>query len=410
MEETCCRGSRGQRAKADDAVIRGRWSAAVALWTLAVAGVLDAAEGLPVMVQSAPGRFEVAAVDPSAAHAVAAMAEECWRHLEGPLALPAAFSSPVFVRLIRTTEAPAEVPVYRVNVEAGGVVSVWIASDAGGERLRRALVHGLIARLAVAWHGVGAQPTVPLWLQHAGVGWWQSRTDGAALDALKQRCAQLRPPPIAGILDWTAGAAEPPEFRDAAVWLLTFLQQESGRGGEWGTLLRRLLAGADPQAALAQAYPGRFFGPPARELWWQTGWHHLRRMRSLPALESAESGLLLAHLSRFVLAGADGEADRVVSLREVLAHADEPFLQAELARRAAELGRALSSLHPFYRNAGLSLAEAFGPGARDAAKIESQCVAFEEDWRDATELETAARAALDALEKRTTAPRGPESG
>lgn len=390
-------------------MIRRRF-AAVALWTLAVAGVLGAAEGLPVMVQSAPGRFEVAAVDPSAAHAVAALAAECWQHLEVPLGLPQAFSSPVFVRLVRTTEAPAEVPSYRVNVEAGGVVSVWIASDAATDRVRRALVHGLVARLAVAWHGVGANPTVPLWLEHAGVGWWETRADGAALDALKQRCAAMEPPPIARLLDWSTSGGEPAEYRDAAVWLLAFLQQESGRGGEWSTMLRRLLAGADPQAALAQAYPGRFFGPPARELWWQTGWHHLRRVRSLPALESAESRLLLAGLSRFVMAGADGQTDRVVSLREVLAHADEPLLQAELARRAVELGRALSALHPFYRNAGLSLAEVLGAGARDTAKIESQCLAFEEDWRDATELEVATRSALDALEKRSGPPGAPESG
>jgi hypothetical protein len=362
------------------------------------------------MVQSAPGRFEVAAVDPSAAHAVATLAEECWRHLEGPLLLPTSFSSPVFVRLLRATGEGADPALYRVNVEAGGVVSVWINGEGATPEVRRALVHGLLARLGVAWHGVGGVPTVPLWLEHACTGWWRTRADGAALDALKQRTAAFNPPPIARLLDWRSEQEEVAEDRGAAVWLLAFLQQESGRGGEWGTLLRRLLAGGDPQAALAAAYPGRFFGPVAREMWWQTGWHQVRRVRSLPALEAAESRLLLAGLSRFVLAAADGESDRVVPLREVLAHGDEPLLQAEVARRAAELGRSLSSLHPFYRNAGLSLAEVFGSGGRDAGKSEARCADFDQDWRDAIELEAAANAALDALESRAARPAAPGAG
>ena len=59
---------------------------------------------------------------------------------------------------------------------------------------------------------------------------------------------------------------------------------------------------------------------------------------------------------------------------------------------ATALNRVVPALHPFYRNAGLSLAEVF---ARRAS-----AEAFERDWRDATELDAATSAALDALEKR----------
>jgi len=223
--------------------------AAVAGWATVALG---AAEATPVFVRSAPGRFEVAAIDPLVAHAMVAVAEECWRHLEGPLALPPEFSSPVFMRIISAGNAAAGGEPFRVNVEPGGVVSVWLRSDYGSEDvLRRALVHGLLSRLGVARHGATVEPTVPRWLEHACVGWWQTRASGAQLDALKQRAAWISPPAIADLLDWPRDGVERPEFASVAVWLLTFLQVESGRGGEWGAMLGWLLAGGDPQAALA---------------------------------------------------------------------------------------------------------------------------------------------------------------
>ena len=85
-------------------------------------------------------------------------------------------------------------------------------------------------------------------------------------------------------------------------------------------------------------------------------------------------------------------------LRDVLAHGRDPLVAPELKRRAAEVERLLPALHPFYRNAGLSLVEVFQAGALAATKREAACARFEQDWRDATELEGVATAALDALE------------
>ncbi len=376
---------------------RGR-GFALALVLVGAVGGGRTAEPMPVLMRSGAGRFEVAAVDATQANGAIEAAEGIWRHLERPLSLPAAFSSPVFVRIIPPdTVAPGR-EAFRVNVEPGGVVSVWLRTGAE-HMLRHALVRGLLHRLAVAWHGGAGELTVPLWLEHACVGWWITRAEPAQWDALKQRAARMSPPPIAALLDWKEGTAHPPEFAEAAVWLIAFLQAESGREGEWTQFLRRLFAGGDPQAMLAACYPGRFAGVQARELWWQTGWHHARRGRSLPVMEAAESRLQLGALARFVCALPSGDADRLVPLEEVMARRDEPMVQAEIARRSAELAQLVPALHPFYRNAGLSLAEIFNAGTDDKEQRSARSTAFAQDWRDGSELEFKATEVLDALER-----------
>ena len=109
----------------------------------------------------------------------------------------------------------------------------------------------------------------------------------------------------------------------------------------------------------------------------------------------------------FVYSAADGDADRLVPLAEVLARSAEPLLAAEVTHRLEVLSALTPALHPFYLNAGLSLAEVFravtaatGEGARHLA-------AFEGDRRDGRVLEEASRSALDALE---TAPGGSGRG
>ncbi len=387
-----------------------RIGAAVVAFAIGLPGVpvsARAGEVRPVLVQSAPGQFEVAAIDAAEAHAVAAEASECWRHLAGPLGIPAAFPTAILVRVLPPAPAAADESLIFVAVDAGGLVSVRVQGGAAGSAtIRRALIQGLLTRLAVAMHGAAVRPTVARWLEQACLGWWLTRAEPAQWDALKQRSARLVPPPIAALLDWPHGGPANPEFALAAVWLLSFLQAESGAGGEWPALLRRLLAGGDPQAMLAQCYPGRFHGREARELWWQTGWHHARRVRTLPVLESEESRRQLAALGRFVFATADLESDQVVELRVVLGRRTEPLVAAELARRATEVNRLLPVLHPFYRNAGLSLAEAFAAEAVRAR--EKACAQFEQDWRDGRLLETATAAALDRAEREDAAggPRG----
>lgn len=374
---------------------------------LALAAPLSKAapEPVPVAVQTAPGRFEISAADSAQAHAVAAQAEEAWQHLTGPLGLPGAFPSPIFVRLV-TTDAIAG--GFDAALEPGGLVTLRLAAGrAPQQAVRRGLVHALLLRLAAAHHGLTARTTVPLWLEHAGVGWWETHARPAQLDAAKQAGENRVPPSLVSLLEMRAGA-EPEQAMIAGLWLLTFLQNESTPAREWPMFLRRILGGEPARSALAAVYAGRFTDERERELWWQTGWHHARRARTLPNLDAVESGWQLASLARFVFVQPDEEADAVLPLSRVLERATEPIVGTELGRRSAELNRVLPILHPFYRNPGLSLAELLrGGSVRSAAKRDALCRAFERDWYDAMDVEAACRAALDAIERGRAGPPPP---
>lgn len=371
-------------------------------WTmLFFASLLGAAEPVPVSVLTAPGRVEVSAIDASVAHRLATIAEETWRALEGPLGLPGAFSSPVFVRWgAEETGGGA----FRANVEPGGVVSVWIRTarrtGRASELERRALARGLLLRLAVTLHGP-ERVVVPGWLEAAMAEWCETRVEPARLDALRYESGALAAPGLGEILAWNGGGEGGRTRVVGAVWLMMFLQGESTRAGEWGEFLRRVLGGTETAQALGAAFPGRFANAAERELWWLTGWHQLRRARTLPVLDAANSRAEVAQLARFVFAAAAGETDVVVPLREVLGHGGDVVVAAELRRRMTELGRLTMALHPFYRNAGLSLAAAFEAGLERgaAAKREAAAAQFEQDWSDARELEAASAAALEALER-----------
>jgi hypothetical protein len=370
------------------------------------AAKLFAADAPLIFVQNSPGRFEVAAADATLAHGVATATEELWRVLAVPLALPAAFSSPIFVRIVSSGgEATGDNGAFRVTVEIGGIVSIRLRAEAAGmPAMRHALVQGLLMRIAVAHHGSEPRVTSPLWLEHACVEWWRTRTNAAQFDAVKQETARLAVPRLESLLLWRHGSGEPNEMIVGSLWLMGFLQAESGPGREWPNYLVQVLGGDDPLVALAASYPERFNGAEERELWWQTGWHHVRRIRSLPASEAADSRAQLAALTRFVFAGWSDDADVVAPLRTVMARASELVVAAEITRRSAELARLVPTLHPFYRNAGLALSEVFAARAASARQLDVVCAAFEQDWRDATELESATAAALDRMEARGKSP------
>lgn len=362
--------------------------------------VVGAAEPVPTLAQSGPGRFEVAAIDASIGHAVTAAADEAWRILAAPLGLPDAFSSPVFVRIVPDNDAMTA--PFQAMVEPGGIVSLRLRwNGTSNVTVRRALVQALLLRLAVAQHGANERLVVPLWLEHGCVGYWQTRADAAQLDALKQESVRLAPPALAALLDWRRGADEPRSLVVGSIWLVTILQTESGRAREWLNFLPRVLAGESAGAALTAVFAEKFSNHDECELWWRTAWHQAIRARTLPALEAADSRAQLAALARFVFAGAAEDADVVVPLADVLARSAEPIVAAELQRRAAELARLVPALHAIYRNAGLSLAAAFSARDGSPAMRAGLAAAFESDLRDARELELASTAALDALEKRT---------
>ncbi len=390
--------------------MNGRLALAVALAALGVtaSAALGAQEPatvgalpLPSIYQAAPGRFEVVAFEPVAGQRVGSLATEVWQSLTGPLGLPAGFSSPVFVRLIPAAGWDAGPVPFRVTAEAGGIVSVRIrwADEVPERYIRRALVQALLLRLAIAHHGVSAALAAPLWLEQAGATLSRLQSAPAQLDALKLAAARQSPPGLASLFDWQRGDDEPEAMVDGAFWLLLFLQSESSKaGGEWPALLIKLLAGEPPATALATVLPQRFASDRERELWWQTGWQAQRIARVLPTMEAADSRAEIAEQCRFVFVQQGRE--RVVPLREVLAHAREPEVTATLKQRVAALNRLTPSLHPFYRNAALSLVEALSIRDGKPEQREALCATFEQDWRDAGELEAASATALTALERK----------
>ena len=376
---------------------RGAWKRA-ALAAL-VAATLHA-QPAPVVFQTAPGKFEIVAADAAAARVITTAADEAWRTLAAPLALPEAFSSPVFVRIVPSQDW-AELAAFHVVVEPGGIVSVRLPRTGvmQPEVVRRALVQALLLRLAVSRHGVRENLAAPLWLEQAGAGWWRTHADLAQLDALKQETESLAPPPLVALFGWQRGEEEPRVLSAGAVWLLTFLRAESPRGVEWGDFLNRVLGGEEGGAALAAAYRGRFSTAAEREQWWLAGWHHNRRVRTLPTPGAEESRALLAEATRFVLA-RDGR-DEVFSFVQLRAARREPVVAEVLRMRAQRVGRDAAAVHPFYRNAALSLARLLTAAGVPEAMGEREFVAaraqFEADLRDADELATATTHALDAL-------------
>jgi hypothetical protein len=355
------------------------------------------AEPVPVNVRTMSGRFDISAVDASLAHNVSARAEETWRHLSALLTLPEGFSSPLFVRI---SAGDASRPLFTAQAEPGGIVSIWISSSAVAQPavVRRALARGLLLRLGVAWYGADAVRTVPAWLELGCAVWVDTREFPARLDEIKDRTRSLAPPALGALLNDNRAVVGGLEHEMAALWLLTFLQTESGGAREWEAFLRGVLRGTAADEMLTLAFPGRFAHVRDRELWWQTGWHHVRRVNAFPMMDSQESAQVIVRLARFIF--APGNEDRIVPLRTVLEYAADAIVADELRRRAAELQLLAPALHPYYRNAGLSLLEVFLTGKVVSAKRQAALIAaFEEDWRDGIEIEAAAKAALDAFEQ-----------
>ena len=375
-----------------------RRALAIAGWAwcaLAPFAWATAVETAPVLSQTGAGRFEIASVDSAAGRQVRTEAEAAWRWLAGPLGLPARFPSSIFVRVV-PAEAWTESAPFRVFAEPGGVVSVRLRWSDSTPVLfvRRALVQALLIRLGVAEQGVDARLTVPLWLEQAAVGWWHVREEPAQMDALQQESEGIAPPRLVDLLDWQRSNVEPRALSVSAVWLLAWLQAETGPAGEWPAVRARLIRGEAGSAALAAGFPGRFADAAERELWWQTGFHHARRIANSPQLGSAESRRIVGDLGRFVF--GMGGVDAVVPLRFVVRRREEPAVAAALSRHAADLRPRLAALHPFYRNAGLALQACLEPAKAAAPEIERRVDEFEREWTDGVELEATTRSILDA--------------
>lgn len=362
-------------------------------------GAAAARSAQAILFETVPGQVQVVATDATAARPMLVAAETAWRALAQPLELPERFATPVTIRVVPGEEWH-EAENLRVSVELPGLVTLWIRSEAvSGVQAQPGVVRALLLRKAVEVTGAVRPPSVPRWLESAAVGWWRATESGSELDDLKRRAERQPAPSLETLLSWRTEDPASEEKEVGAFWLMSFLRSESGSGAVWRRFVRAILSGADGAQALQ-----RHFGIDTAiegELWWRTGWHHVRRVSVLPGMSAADSRALLADAIRQVWL-RDG-VETAVSPAEWPELVQVKAGRAALAASARHISQNAAALHPFYRNAALSLVSALSAAA--TAKSADFALArerFEADWRDATELEAASADALDALEAQQT--------
>ena len=360
-----------------------------------------AAEPAPRVFYTGPGRFEVIVAEAVDAQPALELGRSVWGALSGPLGLPAGgFSSPVSVRLV-PEESWTEPAVFTVTVEPAGLVSVRVrwGKTADPTAVRRAFVQALIMRQAVAWHAVGPNLTVPLWLEQACTLWSLIRERPARQDGYQQESATMTAvPPLRSVLQWERGGVESRGWELASLWLFLQLQAEQGPVSAWGGWVRGVVGGAPPYETLPRSFPGMWSDAASLELWWQTAFHHQRRTRSLPVMTAEASRIWLQDRSRW-LAGRDGR-EIVLGLDELPALAREPWVAKEMGERRAQALAVIGGVHPYYANATLSLGRMYESALKGRANEFKEALAdFQRDAVDGRELEDTVGAILD------TAPR-----
>lgn len=346
-------------------------------------------------------QFEIIVEKAGDAQQALALGRTVWDALAAPLGLPAeGFSSPVSIRFVPADQWTDAV-VFTATVETGGRVTVRIrwAEDIDPLIVRRAFVQGLILRQAVAWHGVGQSLTVPLWLEQACTAWSLVRERPAMIDAFQQESATIKTvPPLRSLLLWERGGVESRNWELASLWLFLQLQAEPGEATRWGGWLRGVLGGVPPVESLPRYYSGLWADLPAMDLWWQTAFHHQRRLQAIPMMTAEASRAWLADRSRW-LAGRDGR-EVVLSLSELIALRKEPWVRTELTERARQTQSLLGLIHPFYANAAISMGRLYEAALKgNDGQFKEALAAFERDAFDGRELEDTVGAILD------TAPR-----
>lgn len=355
----------------------------------------------PLVFYTGAGQFEIIAVNPQAAQDALILANSVWRSLARPVGLPAdGFSSAVAVRLV--PEAKWNDPaVFKVVAEPGGLVGVRICwgENTDARTIRRALVQAVLLRQAVAMHGTAQRLTVPLWLEQACVALGEAGDRPAMFDAMRQGSARLAPPPLETLLRWKRGEPEERGRVLAAFWLFHHLQAESGDTPCWAKCLRALLGGIDPMQALQENYGGAWKDPDSRELWWQTGFCNVRASSTLPLMSMQETRDWLADRCRW-LAIKNGR-EQVLSFDDLWAARKETWVKTGMTERAQQIENQLLRLHPFYRNAAISLGRMYQAAAKGAEEeFKAAKLAVSQDAKDGQELEAATTESLDELEAR----------
>ncbi|AHF89405.1 hypothetical protein OPIT5_03105 [Opitutaceae bacterium TAV5] len=369
---------------------------------------LPALPPMPAVYTTAPGRFEIVSYDAAAGHAGLAWGNAAWAALARPLGLPPAWREPVRVWLVPAEQWTAPEPIL-VTTEINGLVRARIRRAPEGNHLdldvRRGLARALLVRQAVSWHGAARPLTIPLWLEYACAQLILESARPAMYDAWRQEAGELDLAPRLEVLlrrgapGQPADAASLPPFAAAAKPLMAWLESSVGRRDRWFDFLRRLTAGDDPAKTLADFCGERWADNRERELAWQTGFEIERGRKQLPLHTPAESRLWLRDY--YWLAARNRDAGRDVQLApdDLYAVRQQPWVSESVALRLSLLEPQIPAIHPFYRNAALSLGRIW-TAVRDGKEkdFHAACAAFVEDMNIARDLEDETADLLDAAE------------
>lgn len=358
------------------------------------------------------GRFDVVALPGPDGARLAELAKLGWAQWMGDLGLPSQLTTGITVRLTPAEQWGFVEPHWRVVVEPGGVVSVWLKAGeaAGVERDRRwlaGLAEGALRRLAVLTGVELSDPKAPAWLTAAAAEAVLVGERPALLDAWQARMAgAIRAPSIKELLYWqdaqqvADGAAA---RRDGAYGLWLWLREGGARTPAWSHLVRALLGGESPGAALARDY-ARLARPPSDakewELSWETNLTRLKRARATPLLDAGESRRRLEMLARIVAVDTEGGGGEVVlAAGGGWATRGDAWLKGEREARSRLLAAEFNRMHPFYRNAAGSLGRVWQALEKgDEAGWATAEAEWRADMADGAELEAASSRALDAAE------------
>lgn len=343
------------------------------------------------------GQWRILAPDGVSGGAAMQLGRELWRQLERPLGLPKdGFSSAILVQLVLPDQWMGEAGGHRVTVDPGGLVSVWVGlgPEATERGVTRALVEGLVMRLAVWRHGATESVVAPAWLVEGAALWAETRAQPAWADEWRRQARGLRPPRLEAILNWDGKDDEATRVASYAVWV--WLVGDSGMSQRWSQMLRLMLGGEGPGAALRTYYGQGWRDWTEQELAWQVTYHDQVTRTEAGPWGVVETRDWLRDLSRVVKYDRETEAERTLEFGDYGEVRREVILAMVIASRLQLLQARLPRLHPFYHNAGLSLAQAWALWLEGrGAEFDSAAVMFVVDALAGRELEDASHVLLE---------------
>jgi hypothetical protein len=365
----------------------------------------------PRLIGGGSGRFEVIAEPGPEALRLAELAENAWLEWREPLGLPSRLPTTITVRLVPMKSWRGGERRHFVAAGHGGVVTVWIRGDAGGGLAAErawlgALAEGVLKRKSVL---LGGSPDLeaPAWLAEAAAEAAIFAARPAMLDAWQAEMRREEAPArLREVLiragEAGAGGGRGRSLGAAGVWL--WLRGEGLRNGAWARFLDSVLLGESPGGALAREYASIVpAGADARE--WELAWRvaaaRLAAAQQTPVLEPAEARRRIERLGRLVVFDVAAGGERVQAPVGEWQTRREAWPAGERRARAAFLAAELPRMHPFYRNAAVSLGRAWQALAEGREGEWREAGAeWGEDWAAGRALEAASARLLDEAEAR----------